>query len=156
LIEEMGLKRVLRMFHQLNLQFVSNDQILRDPGLYGHLFEEVTPEDIRAEVTFRMIGISEMVGAEAKINQAISFMGVFGKVLSGESISEIAKMVWKLMGFDPDKINLQGVAAPPQEGGIVDPNLSSAVNGQAQNQGAATTPAVPGAGSAPNGGTINA
>ena len=44
-IEETAIKRVLRMFHQLNLQFIDDDDILREPGLYGHLFDQqITPE----------------------------------------------------------------------------------------------------------------
>lgn len=156
LIEEMGIKRVVRMFHQLDLQFIDSEDVFRDPGIYGHLFEQMLPEDIQAEVQFKLIGISEMVGAEGKINQAISFMGIFGKVLSPQTIQEIAQKVWKLMGFNPRDIEIMGLAAPAVQsiqGDVVDPNLSNAVNGQAQNQGAAAAPpAVPGQTKQNNGG----
>jgi hypothetical protein len=146
LIEEMGIKRVLRMFHQLNLQFIDNDDVLQDPGLYGSIFEkQITPEMIRAEVEFKMQGISDMVGKEGKINQVISFMGVFGKVLSANSITELAKKVWSLMGFNKSEIELQGVQAASMEGNVLDPNITQAVIGQTQNQGASAPPAIPGA-----------
>lgn len=143
LIEEMGIKRVVRMFHQLDLQFIDSEDVFRDPGIYGHLFEQMLPEDIRAEVQFKLIGISEMVGTEGKINQAISFMGIFGKVLAPTTIQAIAQKVWKLMGFNPRDIEIVGLAAPSVQtiaGNVVDENLSQAVNGQAQNQGASAAP----------------
>lgn len=146
LIEEMGIKKILRMFHQLNLQFIDSDDILHNPGLYGSYFEQVSPEDIRAEVEFKMIGISEMIGTEGKINQAVSFMGVFGKVLSPLSIQTIAQMVWKLMGFNKKDIVLQGMAPQPGEGPIVDPSITAAIQGQAGNQGAGAPVAIPGVG----------
>lgn len=139
MIEEMGIKRVVRMFHQLDLQFIDSENVFRDPGMYGHLFEQVLPEDIRAEVRFHIIGISEMVGTEGKINQAISFMGIFGKVLAPTTIQAIAQKVWKLMGFNPRDIEIIGMAAPAVQE-VVDPNISAAVNGQASNQGAAAQP----------------
>lgn len=140
LVEETAVKRILRMFHQLNLQFIDDDDILRDPGLYGHLFqEEITPEMIRAEVQFKMIGISDIIGKEGKINQIISFMGVFGKVLSPETITQLSKKVWALMGFNPDDIDIQAVAPSPEAGGA-----EEAILNQIQNQPAAGgVPAVP-------------
>lgn len=144
LIEEMAIKRTLRMFHQLNLQFIDDDDVLRDPGMYGHLFQEqVTPEMIRAEVKFNMVGISDMVNKEGKINQIISFMGVFGKVLAPDTISTLAKEVWKLQDLDPRKINIQGMQAAMMPGNVMDENVTQSVLGQAQNQGTSVTPAVP-------------
>lgn len=114
LIEETAVKRTLRMMHQLNLQMIDDDDVLRDPGMYGHLFDQdMTPEAIRAEVRFEMKAASEMISSEAKINQLASFLGMSKDVLEGSSISEVLKMIWKLMGFDPDKIKLTGQTAPP-------------------------------------------
>jgi hypothetical protein len=144
LSEEMGIKRVLRMFHQLNLQFLDEDEYFTDKGFYGGLFERaILPEDIRAEVRFQMAAMSDMVNKEGKINQIVSFMGVFGKVLSPDSISTLAKKVWTLMGFNPDDVTLQGMQAPAGVENIVDGNLTSAILGQAQNQGVQGTPSVP-------------
>lgn len=143
--EEMAIKRILRMFHQLNLQFIDDDDVLRDPGMYGHLFQEqVTPEMIRAEVKFNMVGISDMVNKEAKINQIVSFMGVFGKVLAPETISDLAKEVWRLQDMDPRKVNIQGMQAAVMPGNVVDEQITQSVLGQTQNQGSQTTPAIPG------------
>lgn len=144
LVEEMAIKRTLRMFHQLNLQFIDDDDVLRDPGMYGHLFaEEVTPEMIRAEVKFNMVGISDMINKEGKINQIISFMGVFGKVLAPDTISSLAKEVWKLQDMDPRKINIQGIQAAAMPGNVMDEQITQSVLGQTQNQGSQVTPAVP-------------
>jgi hypothetical protein len=142
--EEMAIKKILRRFHQLNLQFIDDDEVFSLTGYYGGIFnQQVTPEMIRADVTFEMKGISELTNKESKINQAISFMGIFGKVLAPETISTIAKQVWELMGFNPDGINIaavQPMPPEPQQGG--DP--SQAIQGQVQQQGASSPVAMPG------------
>jgi hypothetical protein len=144
LIEEMALKRILRMFYQLDLQFLDEDEVFQKSGLYGHLFDrEVTPELIRAEFEIKIVAVSDIVDKESKINRVISFMGIFGKVLSPDSISALAKKVWKLMGFNKDEITLAGMQpqVPPEN--IVDGNLSNAVNGQVTTNGAETPMAAP-------------
>jgi hypothetical protein len=116
LLEETAIKRVLRMFHQLNLQFISNDEVFMETGLYGSIFDQkVTPEMIRAEVNFQMKGISEMVDKESQVNRIMSFMGIFGKVLAPESISTMAKKAWGLMGFNEDEVNIVAVQPMPPE-----------------------------------------
>ena len=102
LIEETAVKRVIRMFHELNLQFLDDDDILRDPGLYGNLFAaEVTPEMLRAEIHIKMLGIGEMIGKEGKINQIASFVGMFKDTMTPEEINLTKKKMWTLMAFDP-------------------------------------------------------
>jgi len=144
LVEEMALKELLQMFHQLNLQFIDDDSVLQDPSLYSEIARlEYTPEDIRADVKFKMVGISEMVGSEGKINQIISFMGVFGKVLSPESITSLSQKVWTLMGFNKNEITLAGAQLVPGVENVVDPAISSALVGQAGNQGTQGQQSVP-------------
>lgn len=144
LLEELGVKRVLRMFHQLNLQFIDNDEILRDPGLYGHLFEKtVTPEMIMAEVDFSMKGISDLVGRESKINQIMSFMSIFGKVLSPKTVTTLAKKIWSLMGFSTKDIEISAVL-PPQGGQAPSGPEAASATSQLGN-GPGGPPAVPGA-----------
>jgi hypothetical protein len=119
LIEELGVKRVLKMFHQLDLQFIDNDDMLKDPEMYGSVFlKPITPEMIRADVDFEMKGISELTANESKINQIISFMGVFGKVLAPETVSALAKKIWGLMGFPVNEVNIQAVPPQPEQGGL--------------------------------------
>jgi len=145
LLEEMALKRLLTMFYQLDLQFIDDDEILKDPVLYGEIANlRLTPEDIRENVEFEMLGISDMVNSEGKINQIVSFMGVFGKVLSPESITSLSKKVWTLMGFNKNEIELAGAQLMPGVENVVDPQVSAAIVGQSGNQGAsAGAPAVP-------------
>jgi hypothetical protein len=144
LIEEMALKRVLRMFYQLDLQFLDEDEVFEKTGLYGHIFDrEITPEMIRAEFEIKIVAVSDIVDKESKINRIISFMGIFGKVLSPDSILSLAKKVWKLMGFNKDEISLTGVSAQPVQGNVVDGNLSNAVSGQVGTNGAETPMAAP-------------
>lgn len=147
LLEETSIKKVLRFFHQLNLQFIDDDEVFQDTGYYGGIFDQkVTPEMIRADVQFKMLGISEMVNKEAKINQAISFMGIFGKALSPITISAVAKKVWKLMGFDEDEIVImaQQPIPPDQTDPDNDTNLTQNIQGQVTTNGASASPAVPG------------
>lgn len=147
LLEETSVKKILRFFHQLNLQFIDDDEVFQETGYYGGIFDQqVTPEMIRADVQFKMLGISEMVNKEAKINQAISFMGIFGKALSPITISAVAKKVWKLMGFDEDEIVImaQQPIPPDQSDPDNNPNLTQHMQGQVQTNGASASPAVPG------------
>lgn len=150
ILEETSIKKTLRFFHQLNLQFIDDDEVFQETGYYGGIFDQkVTPEMIRADVQFKMLGISEMVNKEAKINQAISFMGIFGKALSPITISAVAKKVWKLMGFNEDEIVImaQQPIPPDQTDPDNNPNLTQNIQGQVQSNGASASPAVPGANS---------
>lgn len=150
LLEETSIKKTLRFFHQLNLQFIDDEEVFEDTGYYGGIFDQkVTPEMIRADVQFKMLGISEMVNKEAKINQAISFMGIFGKALSPITISAVAKKVWKLMGFNEDEIVImaQQPIPPDQTDPDNNPNLTQNIQGQVTTNGASATNAVPGANS---------
>lgn len=118
LAEESGIKRMLRMMLQLNEQFIDTDEALSDQTGYGKLFANldfpVTPEIIRTDVQFQMKGISEMINSEGKINQIVSFMGVFGPMVSPETMSFLMKDMWKLMGRDTDEVDM--VAVPPVPG----------------------------------------
>jgi len=141
LIEEMGLKPALQFFHQLNLQFIDDDDVLRDPLLYGEIASmEMTPEDIRTKVDFKMLGISEMIGTEGKINQLTSYEGMFGKVLDMSTNLDIAKKVYKLMGFNPEEIRFMGAPIPVGTENVVDPAIQAAIQGQASNQGTSAAP----------------
>lgn len=137
LIEESAVKKVLRMYYQLDLQFIDDDDVLQQTGksMYGHLFNQsVTPEDIRAEVSFKMKGISEIVGSEGKINQIVSFVSVFGKALSPVTIEALAKKVWGLMDFDKNEIMIAAVQPLPPDNIVA----SGPATNQAVNNGAAS------------------
>lgn len=153
LTEESGIKRMLRMMLQLDQQFLDSDEALNDPGSYGKLFTQlafpVTPEIIRTEVAFQMKGISEMVNNEGKINQLISFQGVYGPALSPDSTSTLMKKMWKLMGFDPDEVNLSAVAPLPQNTQASSANATDANVAQIKQNGEMN--AIPGVASTPKG-----
>lgn len=144
LVEETAIKRTLRIMHQLNLQFIDDDDVFRDPGMYGHLFDtDMTPEAIRAEVRFHMKATSEMLNSEAKINQLASFLGLSKDVLDGQSITQILRMIYKLMGFDPDDINLAGQALQP---GVIPTPASSgdSLQNEIARNGTQTVPSAVG------------
>lgn len=154
--EESSIKRLLNLMHQLNGQFLNRDELLSDPALYGDIFngQKVTPEIIRAKVKFKLLGISETIGKEAKINQLVSFSGIYKDVL-GPVLVEVAKMHWRLMGFSgEDKLfpsaeevgrimgQFQQQQQPQQQQAV-----DAALRGQAeQTTGGASAPAVPGVG----------
>lgn len=145
LIEEMTLEPMLEMMYALDLQFIDDEDVLRSPLLYREIADmRLAPEDIRCNINFKLTGISDLVGSEAKINQIISFMSVFGKVLAPETIAQLAKKVWSLQGFSKNEIQLQGAQPVPGTGDVVDSNLNNAILGQATNQGtSAAPPATP-------------
>jgi len=145
LIEETALKPMLDFFHKLNLQFIDDDQVLRDPVLYKEIASlNMTPEQLRDDITFKLIAISEMVGSEAKINQLASTLGIGGSILDLSSLEKILKRIYKLQGFPEDEILVRGLQ-PGVAGSVVDPNIQKAILGQVGNQGAQSAPpTVPG------------
>jgi hypothetical protein len=84
-----------------------------------------------------MIGISDMINTEGKINQMISYFGVFAPYFDGQTIEDIAKEVYRLQGKNPEDIHIIGVANPlPQSGN----GVTQSILGQVQNQGAQAGP----------------
>ena len=152
-LTEEGIKKMLRMMHQLNLQFLDSEDVAKETGMTegNAMFDgAVTPDMIRAEVKFHMIGISDMVGKEGKINQIVSFMGVFQNALTPATVIKLAQRVWKMMGFDPDDIEAPNpmaniVQQMKGEGGTD----TQGVAAQVQNNGTQAPVAVPGAPSQP-------
>lgn len=136
LIEELGIKRVIKLMHQLNLQFIDQDEELN--ATYGAIFPQpVFVEDLRTDIRFKMVGISDMVNTEGKINQLISYFGVFAPYFDGVTIEGIAKEVYKLQGKNPSDIQIIGVANPIPQG--MSPT-QQAIAGQVSNQGAQAGP----------------
>jgi hypothetical protein len=155
-LTEEAIKKMLRMMHQLNLQFLDSEDVAKETGMTGSTMFDgaVTPDMIRAEVKFHMIGISDMIGKEGKINQITSFVGMFQNALTPNTVIKLAQRVWKMMGFDPDDIEapnpianvmsqMKGAAGPEAN------QAAQAVAGQAQNNGTEAPVAVPGVPSQP-------
>lgn len=68
LIEETVIRNVLVMFKKLNEQFLDSDEVLTE--FYGaNIPVTLTPEQIRADLSFKMLGVSETVTREARFNQ---------------------------------------------------------------------------------------
>jgi len=147
LVEDLGIKRVLKLVRALDLQFIDTDQQLMES--YGFLFQpivteeqdpitgqmvpvEVPPniqsvEDLRVDFRFKMVGISDMIGTEGKINQWTTIFGTFAPYLAPESIESILDKIVKLSGFDPNEINITAVANPALAAG------TTAVTGERTN-----------------------
>lgn len=155
LTEESVIRRMLEMWKQLNDQFIDDDDTLRNPRLYGGLFDpNVTVEDVRSQVRFRLTGSSELIDKEGKINQIISFFGIFKDFIAPQTITVLMRKVWELMGFEKKEI-AEVSAILPQPGTVVggmtqpgqtqDQNATAALQGQVERNGAAGPISVPGA-----------
>lgn len=143
-IEEDGVKKVLELMYQLDLQYLNNAEILK--AFYGDIFPKApdgsslaSPGMIRGQVNFQMTVLSEMVGKDRKVNAMTSFFTQFQAMLAPDSQETIAKQVWELLGFDADEIH-GNPPAPPMPGAT--PGMPGLPGG--------APPAVPGMG--PKGG----
>lgn len=152
IVEETAIKRMLTMMFQLNMQFIDSDETLRNPRLYGGIFEpDITVEDIRAQVRFRLTGSSELIDKEGKINQLISFFGIFRQFIAPETVTLVMRKVWALMGFDLKELDDVTAVAPTP--GAVLPGVGEGteeaaiqnVQGQVDRNGAAAPISAPGA-----------
>jgi hypothetical protein len=143
LVEELGIKRVLKLVQGLNLQFIDTDEQLNEA--YGFLFQQpIAVEDLRLDFKFKMVGISDMIGSEGKINQLTTLFGTFAPYLAPESIESIMQKIVKLMNIDPTDIHIAAVANAlgALQGNPVNPE-QNAIIGQTQQNGAAS-PKTPG------------
>jgi hypothetical protein len=137
-IEDQGVKLVVKMFYDLDLQYLNSDEIIR--AFYGKLFTDptiVTPEMIRANVSFRMTVLSEMVNTDMKVAQAQAFYTLANMSMTPDTNQTILKKIWGLMGNDEDEINVQGAATSSPGGQIP---MGSLVSGATPN---ANPPAGP-------------
>jgi hypothetical protein len=110
-IEDEGIKRVLELFYALDLQYLNTDEVIR--AFYGQLFPDpavVTPEMIRANVTFSMTVLSEMVNTDIKIAQAQAFFTLATLQFTPDTNQIILRRIWGLMGNDSDEINVVNAA----------------------------------------------
>lgn len=154
-IEDGGISEILRLFYELNLQFLRDDVIIKT--FYGDLFPyPMTPEMLRfgSGITFRMRALSEMLGKQDKINSLLAFIGQLNAVsakvtVSNDTYESLLKDTGKMMGLNPDDIEL----AAPAPAGLTPPgNLDinsllgqpSPVTGVATNQGVEAAPIGPG------------
>lgn len=148
MVEENAIKRTLRMVYDLDLQFLDDE---KDMEQYKHLWAiPVSPDMLRQEIGINMKGISEMIQKEGKINQIASFMGLFGAASAPETISNLMKKMWSLMGFDPDEVEMMAVRPMPSDASAaanvreqLGEGGNPAVNEMAQNGSVSTVPGVP-------------
>jgi|SRR5579864_12604 len=118
-IEIKGIKKVLQLFYMLDLQYLTNSQVIR--AFYGHIFADpavVTPAMIRtaAGVNFKLTVLSEMVNKDQKVNQMSTFFTLAQNQLDPNSIDTILKQIWELMGFDSKNIRAAGLNPQPAAG----------------------------------------
>ena len=117
-IEDEGIKKALVMFHELDLQYLNTDEIIR--AFYGKLFSNpalISPEMIRADVSFKMTVLSEMVNTDVKVAQGQAFYTLALNDLTPDTKQVILRKVWGMMGNDEDDIKING-ATPTINGQI--------------------------------------
>lgn len=121
MMEEVN-KRILTMMHQLDQQFLDKDDTLYE--FYGDVIGDITPEQIRAKVGFRMLGISETVTAEATINQIQAFLNSS----QGDPSINRAPLYKKLLSLMKMDVNPDEIILP------VSPVMATMADDQAQAQ----------------------
>lgn len=141
LIEEMVIVKVLWFFKKLNEQFLDSDETLA--YFYGDiLHQQVTPEQLRLDLDFELLGISETVTSEATINQLIALYNLVAARPDIDSLGllvEIAKKM-KLSAPIDQLIKLRPMPMMP---GIAAPTAPGAVDGQVGQNGSGAPAAVP-------------
>lgn len=118
-IEDEGIKPILNMFYSLDLQYLNSDELIR--AFYGKIFpnpELATPEMIRANVTFTMTVLSEMVNTDMKIAQNQAFYTLAQATCTPDTNQTILKKIWGLMGNDEDQIQVNGATQVNPDGQI--------------------------------------
>jgi hypothetical protein len=141
-IEDDGVKPVLNLMYQLDLQYLNTDEIVR--AFYGKLFSDpttVTPEMIRANVSFKMTVLSEMVNTDVKIAQNQAFFSISNAMLTPDTNQRILKKIWGLMGNNEDEIAVNNATPLASDGKIPTSQLFG--NGQSTPTLPPPAPAAP-------------
>ncbi|MGD9724887.1 MAG: hypothetical protein AB7V39_00565 [Nitrospiraceae bacterium] len=149
LIEESVIVEVLRMFKQLNEQFLDEDDKLEH--FYGHIIQgRLTPELLRAELDFTLLGISETITSEATINQLISLYNLVAQRPDIDSTGLLYEIARKMKLQTPVEQLLKPVAMPQVAQVVGNPNVSEgteeALIQQIQQNGAGGAVNLPQAG----------
>lgn len=147
-IQNDGIKPMLNIMYQLDLQYLNTDEVIR--AFYGKLFPDpmvVSPEMIRTNVTFTMTVLSEMVNTEVKIAQTQAFYTIGLADYTPDTKQMILQKIWGLMGNNKDEIRINNATAVDASGRI---NLFNAPNptpapAPAPMPTAPVAPPVPGA-----------
>jgi hypothetical protein len=141
-IEDDGVKPVLNLMYQLDLQYLNTDEIVR--AFYGKLFSDptnVTPAMIRANVSFKMTVLSEMVNTDVKIAQNQAFFSISNTMLTPDTNQRILKKIWGLMGNNEDEIAVNNATPLASDGQIPTSQLFG--NGQSTPTLPPPAPAAP-------------
>lgn len=147
LIEMGTVHRLLEMIHQLNLQFIDDDSVWSPSDYYASVYDEKVPtEALRAKIKFKMLGVSDTITKEAKLNQMMA-IGNFAKNIPGVDMIGMLRTMWSLMDipehadkiFQPAPFPTTVVNQMQQTGPDGGP-----VSAQVQQNGAQVTAAQPG------------
>jgi len=102
LMDEMGLKKIVEKFHQLNQQFITEERVVRILGEKGANYKRVPMEAHQSLVDFIPAGTKEMANKEMKLMQLLRFTEVVSKIPKfniAVNYPEIGKEFTSLFGF---------------------------------------------------------
>jgi len=140
LIEETVVRKVLVMFKKLNEQFLDSDEVLQE--FYGTATkEQLTPEEIRNDLDFELLGISETVTREATINQLISFYNLAAQNPNVD-INAVLSQIWNLMQVGKSASDIIK-EAQPQTGMMPLPQPNQEIQAQVEQNGSGGNISVP-------------
>lgn len=142
LIEEMVIVKVLWFFKKLNEQFLDSDETLA--YFYGDvLHKQVTPEQLRLDLDFELLGISETVTSEATINQLIALYNLVAARPDIDSLGLLVEIAKKMKLSAPIDQLIKLRPMMPMMPGIATPTAPGAVDGQVGQNGSGAPAAVP-------------
>ena len=102
LMDEMGLKKIVERFHQLNQQFITEDRVIRVLGEKGANYKRVPAEAHNSLVDFIPAGTKEIASKEMNLMQMIRFVEVASKIPNFNialNYDEIGREITALFGF---------------------------------------------------------
>jgi hypothetical protein len=102
LMDEMGLKKIVQKFHQLNQQFITEERVIRILGEKGADYKRIPAEAHNALVDFIPAGTKEIANKEMNLMQLVRFIEVASKIPNlnvALNYDEIGKEITSLFGF---------------------------------------------------------
>jgi hypothetical protein len=101
-MDEMGLKKIVQKFHQLNQQFITEERVIRILGEKGADYKRIPAEAHNALVDFIPAGTKEIANKEMNLMQLVRFIEVASKIPNlnvALNYDEIGKEITSLFGF---------------------------------------------------------
>lgn len=103
-LEDSGIRPLLEMFYQLDLQMMDKEEVIRIIGPSGATFETISPEDIQGNIDFEAVGATQTMNKDIKVQQLMTIMGLM-KGMPNAPIPAIMQRIWTEWGYkDGDEL----------------------------------------------------